>query len=76
MIDSTKLGVRIVSRRRELHMTQSELAAALHISAQAVSKWERGTAFPNPAFLDELAAFLHLTLDELLTGGAMQSSSH
>lgn len=76
MIDSTKLGVRIVSRRRELHMTQSELAAALHISAQAVSKWERGTAFPNPAFLDELAAFCSPSLDELLTARRHASDSH
>ncbi len=38
------------------------------VSPQAVSKWERGLAFPDPVFFDELAAELGFTLEELLVG--------
>lgn len=68
MIDLFQLGLRISTRRRELNLTQQNLADSLNISPQAVSKWERGLTFPNPAFLDELASALCVSLDELLTG--------
>lgn len=68
MIDLSLLGLRICARRRERNLTQQDLATSLNISPQAVSKWERGLTFPNPAFLDELAAALEFSLDELLTG--------
>ena len=34
------LGNKIRELRRASHLTQEQLAAALNISAQAVSKWE------------------------------------
>lgn len=68
MINLSLLGLRICARRRELHLTQQELASFLNVSPQAVSKWERGLTFPNPAFLDELATALNYTMDELFTG--------
>ena len=38
------IGERILLRRRQLRMTQEELAARLSISRQAVSKWETGVS--------------------------------
>ena len=37
-----KLGQVIAELRKQNNMTQAEVADALHISYQAVSKWERG----------------------------------
>ena len=40
-MDRTKTGALIAAARKEQNMTQKELAAALHVSDRAVSKWER-----------------------------------
>ena len=41
-MDATKTGALIAAIRRERNMTQAELAARLHVTDKAVSKWERG----------------------------------
>ncbi|MBP3485454.1 MAG: helix-turn-helix transcriptional regulator, partial [Oscillospiraceae bacterium] len=42
-----KTGTLIGAARKEKNMTQKELAAVLHVSDRAVSKWERGAGFPD-----------------------------
>ena len=49
-------------------MTQKELAAALHVSDRAVSKWERGAGFPDISLLEPLADTLGLGVLDLLRG--------
>lgn len=44
MLDSVKIGGFISRKRRELGMTQQQLADRLNISFQAVSKWEKGVS--------------------------------
>ena len=39
-----RFGAFVAQRRRELGMTQSELAAKLFVTDKAVSKWERGVS--------------------------------
>ncbi len=46
-------------------ITQETLAEAMGVSAQAVSKWERGAAMPDIAVLPELAVYFGVSLDEL-----------
>lgn len=75
MINMKSLGSRIAARRREQGLTQRQLALAMSVSPQAVSKWEHGAAFPDPVFLDELAETLDLTLDELLVGSDARERS-
>ena len=41
-MDREKLGGFIARRRKELKLTQRELADAIHVTDKAVSKWERG----------------------------------
>lgn len=41
-MDALKTGGLIVQARKEKELTQKDLAERLHVSAQAVSKWERG----------------------------------
>ena len=38
---------RIITLRKELSMTQEQLAQELGITAQAVSKWETGQSYPD-----------------------------
>lgn len=68
MLNSIRVGNFIMSKRKSLGMTQQQLADRLNISFQAVSKWENGTTYPNIELLQDLAAALSVTVDELLTG--------
>lgn len=60
------IGEKIASLRRARSMSQEALADALHISRQAVSKWEADIAAPSRDKLVELAALLQVSTDELL----------
>lgn len=61
-----KLGSRITALRKEKGMTQEQLAAALGVSAPAVSKWETDTSCPDIALLCPLARALGTNVDTLL----------
>lgn len=67
-MDTQKTGVLIARTRRELGMTQKELAQRLSVSDRAVSKWERGAGFPDVSLLEPLSQVLGLTATELLRG--------
>ena len=67
-MDRTKTGALIAAARKEQNMTQKELAAALHVSDRAVSKWERGAGFPDISLLEPLADTLGLGVLDLLRG--------
>ena len=59
------LGENIRRLRVERGMTQKELAIHLNVSMQAVSKWERGYAYPDLVLLLPIARIFSVTLDEL-----------
>lgn len=55
-----------IRRLRLAHgMTQRQLAYELRVSMQAVSKWERGQAYPDMSLLVPIARLFSITLDEL-----------
>ena len=60
-----ELSNRIRTLRTERGITQETLAEACGVSAQAVSRWERGTAMPDISLLPELAVYFGVSLDEL-----------
>ena len=65
-MDAEKFGAFILERRKELNMTQAQLAEKLHITSKAISRWERGVGFPDINLLDPLARALDITLLELM----------
>lgn len=66
-MDREMLGRFIAQRRKELNLTQRELAEKLHVTDKAVSKWERGAGCPDISLLEPLAEALELSVDQLLT---------
>ena len=67
-MDNLKTGVLIAETRKNLNLTQKDLAENLHVSIQAVSKWERGLIFPDVLLLEPLSELLGLSVSELLAG--------
>ena len=68
MLDKEEIGKRMAFFRKEKGITQRELADNLHISYQAVSKWELGKALPTVEMLYEISNILNVTVDSLLSG--------
>lgn len=58
------IGAKISSVRREMGLTQEEFGELLGVSAQAVSKWERG-GMPDTTLIPSIAQALGITTDEL-----------
>lgn len=75
-MDNSKIGGFIAQKRKALGLTQQKLADSLHVSFQAVSKWENGTALPDVAMLPALAAALETTVDALLGYTAQRLSKY
>ena len=65
-MDAEKFGTFIQSRRKDLGLTQAELAERLYVTDKAISRWERGVGFPDIKLLEPLAAALDVTLIELM----------
>lgn len=54
------------SLRKNVKMTQDELAKALHISTSAVSSYEQDVRFPSPEMLINIADVFNVSVDYLL----------
>ncbi len=67
-MDPIKTGQLISKKRKELNITQKDLASKLHITDKAISKWERGLSFPDISMLIPLSEVLNISLYDLLKG--------
>lgn len=66
---------RLVQYRKQRGMSQEDLATALGISRQAISKWERAEASPDTDNLIALAKLYGISLDELLMNPSKPEST-
>lgn len=60
------IGDKIKLLRRKRKLTQSQLANELNVSAQAVSKWEKGLSYPDIETIIKISEFFGVTTDYLL----------
>lgn len=61
-----KLNEQITFLRKQNHMTQEDLAKALGVSNQAVSKWESAQCYPDIQLLPRLSQIFHVSVDTLM----------
>ena len=66
MFDNVKAGKQIALLRKNLELTQEDVAEKLNISPQAVSKWENGHTMPELSLLVGLSELLGCTIDRIL----------
>ena len=62
------VGQRITQLRTDRNMSQNQLAKAMGVSRQAVSKWENGLSTPDATKMILLADVLDTDLEFLTTG--------
>ena len=64
----TDMGKRIAQRRKELHLTQEQLAEKMGVSVQTISCIELGKKAVRPENLANLCTYLNVTADYILYG--------
>ena len=68
------IGERIISLRNERNISQGQIAKALNVSRQAVSKWENDLSSPDTLNLIRLADLLNTDVEYLATGKSLPPS--
>lgn len=67
-MDTKATGALIARQRKQLALSQAELAERLHVTDKAVSRWETGRGMPGLDSLEPLSEALGLSVSELLSG--------
>lgn len=62
-----KINQIIREKRKELSLTQEQIAELLGVSTPAVNKWEKGSTYPDITLLPALARLLKIDLNTLLS---------
>lgn len=67
-MDLNKISNFIKAKRKELNLTQEELAEKLFVTEKAVSRWETGRGTPDISLLIPLSKALKVEIPEILNG--------
>lgn len=63
----SSLSINIKKLRKKNNMSQAKLAEKLHISPQAISKWETGKSLPDMLTLKSLSEIFDVSVDDLIS---------
>ena len=69
------IGNKISAARRELGITQVELADKMSVTRQTVSRWESGTALPDIEKVSQLASLLMVSFLIILVPKSFEMDS-
>ncbi len=76
MLNLELIGKKIALQRKQKDLTQSNLADALFVTPQAVSKWENGKSVPSIEVLIELTTLFDITIDYLLDNSEVKDNDY
>lgn len=68
IIDYSKIGQRIATRRRELNLKQCQLAKRTRLSSNHISNIEKGRTIPSIKTIAKICQALNVTPDFVLLG--------
>jgi len=61
-----ELSQKLQKRRKEMNLTQEEVALRIHVSRQTISNWETGRTLPDIKSLIVISDMYDISLDVLL----------
>lgn len=67
-MDQVKIGKFIANCRKNVNLTQAQLAEKLNITDRAISKWETGKSLPDSSIMLTLCDILGISVNDLLCG--------
>ena len=67
-MDQIKIGNYIRAKRKEMNLTQEQLAEKLNVTNKSISRWENGRTFPDLSLYQPLCNVLDISISELLNG--------
>jgi len=76
MLNLETISKKITEKRKQIGMTQNELADALYVTRQAVSKWEMGKSLPSIEVLIEMTELFDVTIDYMLDGSDIKENDY
>lgn len=66
----------LANRRKELKLTQRDLAQKINVSDKTISKWETGASYPDLTIINSLAKALDMNVNDLLGADDIQGEIH
>ena len=75
-MDQIKIGRFIAQCRKNVGLTQMQLAERLSVTDRAVSKWENGRAMPDSSIMLDLCERLNITVNDLLCGEVVSMENY
>ena len=73
-MNNEKTGALIAQIRKEIGLTQKQLADKIGVSNATVSKWETAKGFPDISLLEPLAGALGISVSEILAGERLEDT--
>ncbi len=74
-MEQVKTGKFIAKKRKEMNLTQEQLAERLGVSNKTISKWETGKCMPDYAVVKNLCEELKVSVSELMDGEEADDNS-
>ncbi len=76
MLNLEMIGKKIEEKRKQLGMTQSDLAEKLFVTRQAVSKWEMGKSIPSMDIFVSMTQLFEVSIDYLVDGSELKDNDY
>ncbi len=75
-MDQIKIGKFIKEKRKDLGLTQEDLAKKLNVTNKSISKWENGKCMPDVSLIEPLCNELDITINDLLNGEVVDKKDY
>lgn len=75
-MNQEKIGKFIALRRKELKLTQADLAERLGVTDRSISNWENGKCMPDYSLLIPLSKELNVSVNDLISGEILDKDDY